>query len=264
MLNSKISLFLLACFVCIGSAHLNAQYFDEAKMDSSDMRKKNTIGLHLNVPLVFIMTASSDYMQLGVSYKRKIADNKKLVLQANWIPTRFEDNGILQMIGSNDSLLLYKSSQQSKNDFINGIGLEWANYDAKISPYYGLDLLFGIGTENISSQYYKARRDTSESYIVFSPSDTVYYNRTDVDFENSPIYGTTETNRYMLGAAFTFGCRVKLKSRFEIWAQMTPRLLYSHRQDNYENLITGRKESYDSNEFDFQLRLLQVLLAYTF
>ncbi len=264
MLNTKLSYILIAGMLCLCALHSSAQYYDEAGKDSLNTQRKNIVGLHLNVPLTFIMTASPNYLQIGLSYKRQIEDYKRLVFQANWIPEVYENNDQLNLVGTNDSLLIYSSRFQKSNDFILGVGQEWGNYSKTISPYYGVDFLFGYGILNETNRYYKARRDTIGSSVIFSEGDTVNYSRAVVDYDNAPYPSKIDTRSYIVGATFTLGCRVQVKSRFEIWTQMTPRILYSHRQLTYENINTGRKGSFDSNSFDFQLRLLQVLLAYKF
>jgi hypothetical protein len=262
MLKATISRFCAIITLSFCVLATQAQYVTNT--DTSAVLSKNIIGLHINAPLSVMMSSTPGYLQLGTSYKRQITDYKRLVLQANWIPTVYDNNDELFIIGSNDSLLIYESRNSKSNDYLFGVGVEWADYTKRISPYYGVDLLLGYGASQISSQYYKARRNDNEYYVVFNDADTVYYSTAKADYLNASLPGITKEQNFTAGAAFTLGCRIELKSRFEVWAQLTPRLFISHRQLDYENQTTGRKSSFDTTDLEFQLRLLQVLFAYKF
>ncbi len=230
--------------------------------------KKHIIATHIN-PLIGVLTSNGvNNVKLGITYKRQIADNKRLRIQASYLPSENLDLGgsissSNVYVGYQDDTIQYLVSRFSgQRTYLFGMGAEIGNYTSKIGAYYGADLLMGIGRSFDYENVRIGKLDTTYSVYNVYLNDTVQRNIYAPD--SSYFTPTYRQNILSFGLALTVGCRINLGKRFELSGHLSPQLMRS--RSRYYRWENGLKQSTPSYyiDWDLELRLLEVMFAYKF
>jgi hypothetical protein len=212
--------------------------------------QKNSVGVVINPIVAMALGAGTSELHYGVTYKRVVAQNKRLRFAGLYQSYKENDN-LGSPVFASDSNIIFNSIQNSYQYGEFRMGMEWSDFREKHDGIYGLDVLVGYDKRSDTEHLRVMEHNTAPAdgeHAYYMASDTIVNNRVE--------------HSLAIGIAPVIGYRVLMKQHWELMATCSPEIVY-YSALKTEGRSTPGAESLSSTLL-FRLRLLDLVFSYNF
>lgn len=234
---------------------VNAQYSKEDELAKIPARYRS-IGLNITPAFSTIMGGIPINPRIGLVYKHQTKTSRKYRIAANvqfYDPFHVDPETVkYDHRAPSDSTRSYQYISYDRTDMDLRFGMEWMNPDKKVTPFYGVDLIFGHAITFDDYGTINFKKDTSIC------SDCYVY-----DLENMGPSSSQITYYVYSGVDFTVGWKILIKNNFDLYLQFAPEFRY---QSLYkEDLDLEETKRFSPEEgIDIRIRALEAWISYRF
>lgn len=237
------------------SGIVHAQYYTEP--DTMRVEKKNTLGVFITTPVVWLMGGSPRVPRAAVQFKRNLRPERSLRVTATYDQLNgyydSYDYALINVVSVSDTSITYDwRYDYSWRATLRG-GMEWSSPSKKLGPYYGFDGILGYGEK------YDYR--TLETYKADTLGGNLYPNT--MESISSVPYRAETRSTLWAGFDFTVGWRIRFGKGWQWQTQFSPEFYVL-----IDRNVRVQQGTFFSPEpwttVDMRLRMLESMICYRF